>query len=731
MRFIILLIFPSSLFAQFTYTVDRSIPVEVDGKAILNPWAGGLNSPQVNTMDLNGDGKPDLVIFDKTTSKINTFLAGDNVYNYAPEYEILFPLDITVFVVLMDFNCDGKKDLFTFGNIGIFVYKNVTQPGQQLTWKKLTFYTGPGLKSEVLLTTGLSGSKINLLPGTNDLPSFVDMDGDGDMDVLNMRFISPSQAEYHRNFSVENNHGCDSLELVKQPSNYGYGSFTECSCGKIAFGTQTCADIGGRVDQTQHSGGKSLLSIDMDNDGDKDIVYSEETCSSLYYMENKGDSQNAIMNGFTLFPSTNPVSLLLYPAVYSVDVDFDGKADLLSAPNLYARSASNNNFTQSLLYYKNIGTNQLPNFSFVKNNFLQEGMIDVGDFSAPAFVDIDQDGDEDLFIGNYLTAGSTGWISFYENTGTSNAPTFKLITPDYLSISALFLSNIKPQFIDVDKNGGPDLVFTATRSQNGVTSIFYVLSTSSTSPSFGGQTVQAFNFTMSTNDNVTLIDIDQDGRLDLLRGKSTGSLEYWRGTSNTTFSLANSKYLGLGESLDRQYITAVGGDIDNDGREDLIVGNQAGTISVFGDFRSAGANALPVTNILYDTFSKSYKSKNLGGRLKPVIANLYGTDKPEIIVGNTQGGLQILKNDNGQILADRPVITVFPNPLPANGTLSIQSDRNAIMDVYTVLGKRIGTSFFTPGSQIVTYPFQGVAAGVYIARFTAGTKTVSVRFIVL
>src|SRR5436190_7850890 len=137
---------------------------------LLNPWAGGLNSPQVNTMDLNADGHNDLVLFDKTASKIITFVSQNNAYKYAPEYEALFP-DVSTFVVLRDYNRDGKKDLFTFGQIGVFVYKNVTQGGQPLTWKKLSFYNSEtSLRSEVLLTKGFSMT--NLLPGTSDLPNF-------------------------------------------------------------------------------------------------------------------------------------------------------------------------------------------------------------------------------------------------------------------------------------------------------------------------------------------------------------------------------------------------------------------------------------------------------------------------------------------------------------------------------------------------------------------------------
>ncbi len=139
-RLLFFLLFPLPLLAQFTYTIDQSIPVESEGKMLASAWAGGLNAAQVSTMDLNADGLDDLVIYDNTTFKINTFLVVNNSYRYAPEYEILFPSEISTFVVLRDYNCDGKKDLFTFGQIGVFVFKNITQPGKPLSWQKLKFF---------------------------------------------------------------------------------------------------------------------------------------------------------------------------------------------------------------------------------------------------------------------------------------------------------------------------------------------------------------------------------------------------------------------------------------------------------------------------------------------------------------------------------------------------------------------------------------------------------------
>ncbi len=727
LRFLFFLLAPLPILAQFTYTLDTSIPVEVNGKTLLNPWAGGLNSSQINSMDLNGDSHDDLVIFDKTASRISTFIARNKAYEYAPEYEVLFPEGLNTFFLLRDYNCDGKKDIFTFGQIGIYVFLNVTQPGKSLSWKKLSFYNkDSGLKSEVLLTRGFVSHNItNLLPGVNDLPNITDVDGDGDLDIINMRFVSPSTAQYHKNFSVERNNGkCDSLDFEQQTDNWG--GFLECSCGKIAFNGQTCAQIGGR---TQHTGGKALLTLDMDNDGDQELIFSEEACSRLYYMENQGSPTTALLNSFSLFPAAIPVGIKLFPAAYLEDVDFDGLADLISSPNLYSREDYTTNFMKSVWLYKNTGTKQLPVFTYLKNEFLQEDMIDVGDYASPAFTDIDNDGDKDLFVGTNAGAGEKSSVTYYENTGTSLSPSFKFITDDYVGISYLNLFNIKPQFADIDHNGGADLVFTAVDIQ-GRSNLYYVLSTSTTSSSFGGQEALTFNIRIFNYENTTMADIDLDGNLDLLIGRSNGALEYWRNTGSENFTLANASFMGLGSSTTRQYLTAVTGDVDGNGEEDLVVGNQAGQISVFDNFRSGGANPQPVTELIYDSFSKSYVSRNLGGRIRPAIANLNGTNKPEIVLGNTQGGLQVLKNESGQVLSDKPVITLFPNPLPQGQSLSIKADRGVIIDIYTTLGQHIGISLTIPANQIISYPLQGIAPGIYIARFTYGEKTIGQRFII-
>jgi hypothetical protein len=120
-----LLFLPGIATAQFWYEMDQSIPVTGEGSLLLKyPWSGGLNAVQINTLDLNHDTKEDLVIFDRMGDLVLTFLQGEGEYVYAPEYEVLFPQGITNWLLLRDFNGDGRKDIFTGDAVGVKVYIN-------------------------------------------------------------------------------------------------------------------------------------------------------------------------------------------------------------------------------------------------------------------------------------------------------------------------------------------------------------------------------------------------------------------------------------------------------------------------------------------------------------------------------------------------------------------------------------------------------------------------------
>jgi len=731
---LLFLFIPVCTLAQFTYVIDQSIPVEVNNRILKMPWAGGLNSAQINTMDLNADGKKDLVIFDRAANKLITFLNQSNQYLYHPEYEILFPQGLTRWVLLRDYNCDGMEDIFTASSNGIAVYKNTTQPGENLSWEKLKFFAPPspsappgtpGIFTQILLTQGFSLT--NIFPSTNDIPSITDMDGDGDLDIVNIRFVSPGSAEYHKNMSVENYGTCDSLTFRRISDRWG--DWEECSCGRFAFG-QSCSASGGR---TNHSVGKALLAIDGNGDNNKDLLFVEEDCSSLYFLQNTGTTENADFNSATLFPPGKPIVMPNYPAAYYEDVDFDGVPDLIASPAVYARTNLNNPFTKSVWYYKNTGTVKNPAFTFVKDNFLQDEMLEVGDYAYPAFVDYDGDGDQDLFIGNYGNAQFIGVIAFYENVGTPALASFRFVTDDFLSLSQLLQFNMKPQFIDINSDGKLDLAFSLSDPRNLATNLVYIPGNSPNSINFDGQQVQPTNFVLGLNENFLLTDVDLDGRVDLLIGRSNGQLEYWGNTGSAgTFNyvLENPAFMGFGESIARTNLNAFVSDMDNDGREDLIIGDQSGNVSIYGDFRGTVNSPQAATNIIFDQFSKTYTGKNLGARIKPVAVNLFNSDKPAIAIGTVDGGMLILKNDGGQQLPPEPVITLFPNPVNSTDKLGVRTDRNMLVQLFTIMGQKLSEPVFIGGNQPFSTSVAGLSPGIYIARFTFAGKTYGRKFII-
>jgi hypothetical protein len=159
------------------------------------------------------------------------------------------------------------------------------------------------------------------------------------------------------------------------------------------------------------------------------------------------------------FPSnTTPANMQLFPAPFFVDVDFDDVKDLVVAAN--AKNISENE--SSIRFYKNIGTNSLPNFIYTAANLFQNEMIDHGTGSIPVFFDFDEDGLEDLFVANFYryihTLDKESTIAYYKNTGTSSAPEYTYIDYNFLNLDQQnFGLRSVPTFGDIDGDGDGDL----------------------------------------------------------------------------------------------------------------------------------------------------------------------------------------------------------------------------------------------------------------------------------
>lgn len=709
--------------AQFSYRIDNSIPVIIGTDTLANAWAGGFNAGQFNTMDVNGDGLDDIVMYDRMAERVMVFIKTADSYRHAPHYEIFFPDDIVNWMLLRDYNGDGKKDLFTGDVLGIKVFKNVTQPGQPPAWQHVLFNTGFGTKSTVLLTKGFSG-KVNLQQNFDDMPAFRDADGDGDLDIFCARYPTGNTIEFHKNFGIERFGTPDSLDFERITQTWG--NVTECFCGVFAFNGQPC-NAAGRI---EHAGGKSLDVIDINNDGNPDLLFSESECARVFLLQNLGTLESPNIQSATLFPATNSVFIFPYPSVYQEDADGDGILDLIATSNAYRRDFLFSNFRESVFFYRNTGTNELPVYELVRPNFLQNTMIEAGDNAVPALIDVDGDGDQDLLIGHFGYDGRATLI-YFENTGTISEPAFRWVTDDFAFLSLLNLTNIKPAFADMNGDNRMDLVFSA--SQGFATNVFYLPNTSSSGLAVNLLDIRSLSFPIFSNENVSIIDVNADGKPDILLGKSNGALQYWQntGTPETpAFTLVDNAWLGLGSSVTRQNLSCAEGDLDADGLADLVIGDQTGQLAIVPNFREATAAEPALREIIFNPVSQSLTAPNLGGRLWPTIVNLLGTDRPQIVAGTITGGLVLLTPDNSMPLPEQPRIDIYPNPVTTGDVLNIRTDRPAVFSLLNVLGQPLGSPVHVNAFQLYRFNTSLLEQGMYLLRFSIQGKKYTRRIIV-
>jgi hypothetical protein len=131
---LLLILFSLNNFGQLNFHRYDSVQVVEENGALNFPWAGGLNHSRFSNMDFDDDGTDDLLVFDKSGDGILCLRwNASNELEIAPEYRAMFTDQHNVFksrlhdwILLHDFNADGKSDIFTYSNGGMAYYKGGT-----------------------------------------------------------------------------------------------------------------------------------------------------------------------------------------------------------------------------------------------------------------------------------------------------------------------------------------------------------------------------------------------------------------------------------------------------------------------------------------------------------------------------------------------------------------------------------------------------------------------------
>lgn len=235
-----------------------------------------------------------------------------------------------------------------------------------------------------------------------------------------------------------------------------YDCFTGIGNGFLAFYQNTGSSISPYFNSWFYANSLGIFDVgnnakpafaDLDGDGDYD-AYIGEAAYTIYYFRNSSST-----NPDFTYISNNPFGVANLGANVAptfIDIDDDGDLDLFTG-ELYG----------NIYFYRNLGSSTNPVFSVAFTNPF--GLSDVGNYSAPAFCDVDFDGDYDAFIGN-----QSGNILYFRNNGTPEDPDFGIPVTNPFGISNV-VSFASPSFVDIDANGTKDL-FVGTG--NGITYYF-------------------------------------------------------------------------------------------------------------------------------------------------------------------------------------------------------------------------------------------------------------------
>ncbi len=437
--------------------------------------SSGANATSVHVADVDGDGDLDVV---STEAYYATFSAvywheNDGAANPTFTSRTISTQSVSIqSAFATDIDGDGDVDVVSASSID----------------DKIAWYENNGAATPVftLRTVSLSAD------GATSVYA-IDMDGDGDIDLASASALDNKLAWYENDGATP-------------PS----------------FTTRTVS--------LNASYARAVFAIDLDSDGDVDLLSASSDDDSITWYPNQS------IHGSAAFPQKRTVSTQANGAMstFAADLDNDGDLDLLGASAV----------GDEIAWYENGG--QL-NAAFTRRIISTSADLARSVHAA----DLDADGDLDVVS----ASSNDDKVAWYENDGAAN-PSFTLRT-----ISLLIDGASSVTTADVDGDGDLDVLASAADSN----SIYWLESNGAANPLFTRRTIVA-NAAISAQ-SVASADVDGDGDIDVLSASRSDNKIAWYendGAANPSFVLRTI-------STSEQYASAVAAaDMDGDGDIDAL-----------------------------------------------------------------------------------------------------------------------------------------------------------------
>ncbi len=564
--------------------------VDPSGTIVRDPFAGGVAAPRPQWWDVDEDGDLDLLVQTYADALTLWERVGPAPTDLAWRTDHWHDLRVGQWARVADLDGDGDGDVLAEEPLsGIRYYQRADQG--------FADPIGP-------LVDARSGDPISA--DRQNVPALADVTCDGILDLL--------QAQVDGTLTVFEGLGPGADGVPR------FQLLEEEWPGVLVIGDQKSApspfefdDYGpsapGESGRPKH-GASALDVADVDGDGDNDLVWGDFFSPSLYLLENDGTCPHpAFPIATTAFP-TSALRTAGYNAAAVSDVNSDGRDDLTVGVvgGAFGTAPLRN---LHLLTQREDGT-----FTRVTDTLVPG--LDAGSGSAPAWGDLDGDGDADLVVGT-----TDGELFVWENVGTPAVPSLRAARLDLPDLGGY---SFVPTIADLDGDGLSDLLVGSFSGD-----VFAFRQTGAME--FAPMTTDGSPLAEVPRGNFaapTAMDVDGDGDIDLIVGESSGDLNLLRNDGSRT---APGPFVAQSEALVDRNGSGARPTLhrDRDGLLVLVIGTRGGTLVGYRQAALGSADFAPHDLNLPD--------KPMPADLAPTLFDVDGDGIADLTLGHQAGGL--------------------------------------------------------------------------------------------